>query len=324
MVDDNGSNDAAVEATASRNKRGSNYTALEDVMICKAFIGASEDAIIGASQKGKAFQVKMHAFYLTVIDKQAAFDRTMMAQVSAGTRQSLAEEGVGPGHYLPRTPSSVYDRFKTKISPEVSKFLGVIDTTPMDSGTSKEDHINDCLAVYKARYGREFDYMKCYEYLQDKAKYTSYLSKLKSDEENNNNSALERPKGNKATKKAVEDATIIKRALDAMKDDAISTSGTSSKSGEAANQFYRDASSFLAAAGSALETYMSQSNDIQTAQMLSTPERKEFMSEAAKLRIAEMRAKRRRLQGDYSIPASVGDNGHDSVSPIQAPNGENA
>jgi hypothetical protein len=283
-------------------------------MICKAFIGASEDAIIGASQKGKAFQVKMHAFYLTVIDKQAAFDRTMMAQVSAGTRQSLAEEGVGPGHYLPCTP----------ISPEVSKFLGVIDTTPMDSGTSKEDHINDCLAVYKARYGREFDYMKCYEYLQDKAKYTSYLSKLKSDEENNNNSAPERPKGNKATKKAVEDATIIKRALDAMKDDAISTSGTSSKSGEAANQFYRDASSFLAAAGSALETYMSQSNDIQTAQMLSTPERKEFMSEAAKLRIAEMRAKCPRLQGDYSIPASVGDNGHDSVSPIQAPNGENA
>jgi hypothetical protein len=314
MEDNNMENN---NASAAVNRRGSSYTPIEDVLVCKAFIAASEDALIGASQKGQAFKVKMHAFYLTLSEKQAAFDRTMMAQVSAGTRQSLAEEGVGPGHYLPRTPGSVFDHFKVKISPEVSKFMGVIDTTPMDSGTNDEDHVNNCLSVYKARYGRDFDYLKCYEYLKDKAKYTSYLSKLKA---NDDTDYPERPKGNKASKKAVQDATIIKQALDAIKDDTALSSG-SSKSGDMANQFYRDASSFLSAAGSALETYISQSNDLQTAQMLSTPERKEFMSEAAKLCIAEMRAKCQRIDGEYSVPSSVGD--RDSVSPMQCPEQSN-
>ena len=40
-------------ANAASNKRGPSYTKTEDLLVCKAFIRASEDLIIGTSQKGR-------------------------------------------------------------------------------------------------------------------------------------------------------------------------------------------------------------------------------------------------------------------------------
>ena len=280
-------------------KRGPGFTSLEDLMVCKAFIAASEDPIIGASQKGKAFKAKMHAMYVAIVDKQAAYDRMMMAQLSAGTRANVATGGVGPGVYHPRTQESLYARFKDKISPDVSKFLGVMDTTPKGSGTTEQDFIQECLDVFKERYGRPFDFVSCYEYLQDKAKYTSYVQKLEEEEEKK---PTARPRGTKAAKKAAEDAALIKQVLDQSKDSvSVLSSQSSSQGPRQSDLFFKEAVGFLSATGDAIKTYMEQQQDARIVELLDTPERRELVKEQAKLRLAEMRAKRRRLEDQYVI-----------------------
>lgn len=53
----------ATGTTAAYGKRGPVYTAIEELMVCKSFIAASEDAIVGTSQKGKDFKNKLYKFY---------------------------------------------------------------------------------------------------------------------------------------------------------------------------------------------------------------------------------------------------------------------
>ena len=113
-----------------QRKRGAGYTPLENLLICKAFISASEDPILGASQKGKLFKKTMHESFVTLLEQQETYDRVMLAQVSQGTRVAVGEGLIGSGNYDRRTIDSIYDRFKMKISCDVSKFLGVMDTTP--------------------------------------------------------------------------------------------------------------------------------------------------------------------------------------------------
>lgn len=194
--------EAAVGGTAVC-KCGAGYMPIENLLVCKEFIAASEDPIIGANQKGKAFKQKMHAMYSTLTDKQAAYDRTMMAQISTGTCSSLVKEGISPRHYDSWSPDLVFDWFKNKISHEVSKFIGVVDTMPEDSGTNDEDHFNDCLVPFDAQYSQEFDYIKCYKYLKDKVKYSSYLLKVEEEEKDKEKSAPTCLKGQKMTKKAI-------------------------------------------------------------------------------------------------------------------------
>ena len=47
-------------AAAASKKRGPSYTKTEDLLVCKSFIRASEDSIIGTSQKGREFKKKQH------------------------------------------------------------------------------------------------------------------------------------------------------------------------------------------------------------------------------------------------------------------------
>ena len=281
-------------------KRGPGFTSLEDLMVCKAFIAASEDPIIGASQKGKAFKMKMHAMYMAIAEKQAAYDRMMMAQLSAGTRANVSASGVGPGVYHPRTHDSVYARFKDKISPDTSKFLGVVETTPKASGTTDQDFFAECIEIFKERYGRAFDFVSCYEYLLDKAKYTSFVQKSEAEEDEKKTTA--RPKGTKAAKKAAEDAALIKQVLESQKDSVSVLSSNSSNHGTHQSEiFFKEAVGFLSVTGDAIKSYMEQQQDARMVELLDTPDRRELVKEQAKLRLAEMRAKRRKLEFDCGV-----------------------
>ena len=162
MAEANATKQTKSTAVSAGPKRGPGFTKLEDLLVCKAFIAASEDPVLGANQTGRSFKATMYKMYLMQTEKQAKYDQMMMAQLSSGTRSTLGKESVGPGLYHPRTSDSVYARFKDKISPNVCKFLGVVDTNVKDSGTDNEDYIEECLEIFKQRVGHEFDYMECF------------------------------------------------------------------------------------------------------------------------------------------------------------------
>jgi hypothetical protein len=117
-------NAASIVATSSAGKRGPVYTATEELLACKAFIAASEDALVGASQKGKQFKFKMFTICNLILKEQEQIEQ-----------QRLSARSVSP---LPlvyewRSPDAIYDRFKL-VSHECSKLLGVEKTTVMESG----------------------------------------------------------------------------------------------------------------------------------------------------------------------------------------------
>jgi hypothetical protein len=315
----------ATVATASidESKRGPGFSLVENVLVCKAFIVASEDPIVGRSQKGKVFKTKMFKTYSTMIENQTTYDRTMMSQASGTTRQAYSGQFVGTGHYPVRKENGIYERFIKKIAPEVCKFMGVLDTTPKDSGTNDDDHYQNCLTIFRQRYGHAFDFEACYTYLRDKVKFSLFRQRLDEEEKDKGKENV-RPVGNKAAKKAKADALMIKQALDGLKKEEKETNSTSdlsiaSVSGGSAvgiqDFFYKSASDLIIKTGEALSTYVESqklaqesqklaqdhSNEKEILNMMSTPEKKEILEEKKKLYIAELRAKRRKVEMAFNL-----------------------
>jgi hypothetical protein len=292
-------NDNAGTATVA-SKRGPGFTLVENLIICKAFIAASEDPIAGRAQKGKVFKHKMFVHYQLMIDNQATYDKTMLQQASAATKQAYAGSLLAAGSYPARKEESIFDRFVRKISPEVCKYLGVCDTTDIESGQTEDDHQKNCLEIFQQRYGRTFEFEECYNYLKDKTKFLLYRNK--EDEKKKE----DRPLGNKAAKKAAQDAALIKLALDGMKesppsDVSIMSNNESTKKEE--DIFYHNATAFLNKTGDALGEYMShqkaileQQNEKEMLTLLATPEKKLVLQEKTRLYLAQMRVKRLKLE----------------------------
>jgi hypothetical protein len=55
-------------------KRGSGFTKTEDLLICKAFIAASEDSQTAAYQKASVFKIKMWQCYTRLLEEQERMD----------------------------------------------------------------------------------------------------------------------------------------------------------------------------------------------------------------------------------------------------------
>ena len=67
------------------NKRGPGFTNVEDLMVARAFIAASENSTCGAHQKGKAFKATMHAIYVKLVKEQNEADKDLLKQSSVAT-----------------------------------------------------------------------------------------------------------------------------------------------------------------------------------------------------------------------------------------------
>ena len=288
------------DASPIFEKRGPGFTMTEDVIVCKAFISTSEDPIAGRAQKGKVFKNKMFIVFNLMMSNQATYEKTMLSNASSSTKQTFLTAGSG-GVYPKRKEDSIFERFTKKNSPEVSKFMGILETTDMESGENEEDHKNNCLNLYLQRYGKTFDFTECYEYLKDKTKFLLYKNKQNEPKKD------ERPIGNKMAKKAQQDAALIKLALDGLKDPPpisdVSTISIDENMKKSESAFYQNATNFLTQTGEALRIFMQQQQDSNEKQnekeflnMLGSPEKKVFIAEKMKLYISEMRAKRRKLE----------------------------
>mmetsp|Transcript_2009 Transcript_2009/g.3091 ORF Transcript_2009/g.3091 Transcript_2009/m.3091 type:complete len:150 (-) Transcript_2009:17-466(-) len=124
-----------VAAAGEKEKQcGKGYSAIEDLLACKAFIAASEDPLKGTSQKGKAFKKTIRNAYKLILAEQTKVDKQQWSTASTSARALMVE----PAIYDERTPESLYTRYKDQIAIRVSKFIGIEEVTQQDSGTDSE------------------------------------------------------------------------------------------------------------------------------------------------------------------------------------------
>jgi hypothetical protein len=271
---------------AAAHKRGPGYTQVEDLLICKVFIIVSEDSTVGASQKGAAFKSKMHTEYVSLITNQHSYESSLLGTASSAiTRDGYAQSGITGLPFHDRSPDSIYSRFKDKISPDVSKILGIEDTTTPPTGNNLDDYKKVCSEIFFRRYARQFEYMECKEYLKLKPKYISFATKQEPK------TKPTRPPSKKATAKAKSDAELVSKAVLAVKGET----NADRPIGGVQEGFFEQAGGFLAVASSALDGYIHSQQQKAILELLDTPEKKQFAREQMKLQISEMQAKRRKL-----------------------------
>jgi hypothetical protein len=103
-------NQPTLDVPAKRQKtRGSGYTRVEDLLVCRAFIAASEDPFVGTSMKGKDFQQKMHDAYKQLLQQQLKADQLKYSSLPADAKE------VALTIYEERNGSSIYSRFKDTV-----------------------------------------------------------------------------------------------------------------------------------------------------------------------------------------------------------------
>lgn len=276
-------NQQVVEPPAKKQKmRGSGYSRVEDLLVCKAFIAASEDPFVGTSMKGKDFQKKMHIAYVQLLQQQLKIDQLKYSSMPADAKEPE------PTIYDERNGSSIYSRFKDTLSFRVQKFLAVVGQTQMDSGTTEEDYYQKCKLIYEKRYpayGNFDDYKMCKEYLEDKPKYSNFCAMSEAAVKEKN---LERPIGAKKAKQEEKDKKLI--------GDALKACGVDGKPTETPRvAVYEKALQLLDGFGNSMMQYWQSEQDNKMFQYLDTPEKKEFAREQFKLKLARAKLEHRKL-----------------------------
>ena len=309
--------DSALLVGLERSKRGPGYSNVEDTLISKAFIAASENALCGAHQKGKMFKSHMFSIYVGLLKDQSASDQALLNRSSQATREEYIKKGVG-SIYPERSADSIYNRFKGQIAPEVMKYMGIEETTDMASGWNPDDHRTACLETFKQRYGRPFDFLSAYEYLKEKNKFSNFRTKVEEELRGS------RPMGKKKARQAEADAKLIKSVISEVVvkqekpfrpgvDSAVVSDLTSSEDGAGGGvangmgEVFRNISDVMSGVGNAILQNMQNEQDMRLAQSLDTPDRKAFAKEQLALRMAETRNKRRRLEMNVFLDENKND-----------------
>ena len=289
-----------------RAARGAGFTVVEDLVVCKAFIAASEDPIKGTSQKGNTFVATMYSSYLVLIQEQEARDRADYARTSTVIR----EEQLPPQVYSRRNGLSIFKRFKLNISPRVMKFIAIEKVTKMESGWDEEMYYNACKSSFANRYpkwGNFDDLRMCKEYLEGKPKFSDFRKLTDLGEK------TRPPMGTKKAKQAESDKKLIAELLGggllSAKKEGNDTSNlrtTIQQSNQSLPhphaQLFSNIGNAISTLGSALTERWERDDNEKFVASLPTPDRKEWQQEQYKLRLAEMRLKRRRLEDTIPEP----------------------
>jgi hypothetical protein len=188
---------------AAKKKAGTRagaYTPIEDVLICKAFIAASEDSNLGTSQKGKKFMDTMYTFFLQELKQHEIIAGASVSRHYASNTVVTPKGGKGAFHE--RSANAIYEQFK-KVSAKATKFLGVETTTVRPSGCD-DDQFNAIVDFnFDKRlsdiHGKAEEIRDAFDYLKTKAKWTLYTDA----QERNDNNKHTRPTGKKKEKKLV-------------------------------------------------------------------------------------------------------------------------
>jgi hypothetical protein len=210
-----------------KSGRGKGYTTVENMMVCKAWVAASCDPKNGSKQALKDFEDSIGLKYKEIKEEQEECD--------AAQRASNAIVGMvaAPGRNIPiivaypyRSGTSVLEQFKRKISPDVLKWMGVLELTndgepKYKSGEDYEHWIERMLEIFFTKEGKAFEYRECWEWLKDQPKFSIW----KAESDVKRERIIKRPAGNKKAKQDEKEEKVI--------DKVISKLGVSTKLGVA-------------------------------------------------------------------------------------------
>jgi hypothetical protein len=268
-------------------KRGSGFTKTEDLLICKAWVSASEDSQTGSYQKLNVFKNKMWSCYVRLLEEQERMDVIRM-------RGNIMEKIVPI--YDRRNGNTLHCCFTATLSLRCSKFLGVEETTPMESGWNADMHYYACKEIYESRYprlGNPDDFRLCYDYLQSKPKWHSYClsQSVLSDKEK----ATTCPNGQRKDKVLLKDKEIIKATLEELNIStpvegvhAYNINSNNVLNDNTKENFYKSATDVMSAYVSSLQ----EKNDYRTFKYLPSPNKREIAKMKAELLMEELELKK--------------------------------
>jgi hypothetical protein len=288
-INNNNIGNAIIATAPTPAKRGAVYTSIEELMVCKAFIAASEDSQVGTSQKGKNFKYKMFKLYdiFLIEQEKRDYQRLSLNKTKNNTTLNCI--------YDRRSPDAVYDRFKL-VSHKCSKLLGIESTTTWESGwdQGKFDTAVDYHFEQKwPKLGICSDIRLCFDYLKGKPKWNSFMDSQFTGVDKHN-----RPLGKKKEKTNINDKNLIKEVVKQIQNDTSTVSDNVIGAKE----------SFLQQAGVALSVYCkAQENqqELTLIGMMSSPDKKEILAMKRDLMLAKMRSEKRKYDAIESIPTSI-------------------
>jgi hypothetical protein len=283
-------NDDAETVKTTSNNRQKNYTPVEDLLICKAYISASEDPIVGNKTTGALFQGKIGDKYQALADTYIQEEKIKWKLAKRSSKDSAQSE-FHPQEFPIRKSKNLLVRFR-KIAADVLKFMSIEKQNPATSGENREATQQRHLEIWKERKGTTFPFLHCADYLREKPKWKSILTEDNGTVKSGKTAAaktvqsIDRPIGKKrATKEKEKEklvASIATNVLDKFFD------GRENKKAKVADEtITNEKRQFLAEASGALKLFMQQ----MMLDGLPTPEKMQMKKEQAKLAMAEMRAR---------------------------------
>mmetsp|Transcript_19273 Transcript_19273/g.29360 ORF Transcript_19273/g.29360 Transcript_19273/m.29360 type:complete len:396 (+) Transcript_19273:70-1257(+) len=132
------------------------YSALEDLIIWKAFISATDDEQLKKSQDPAAFRGKLFSSYLRLCHRVIRDSEINLEDPVNIPVQS-------------RTAKTIEQRFRNTIGPEFLKFQEIMKTVTPRRKEADRDYYGRCQKNFKKKYGHNFnfeffhDYVKVYD-----------------------------------------------------------------------------------------------------------------------------------------------------------------
>ena len=188
--------EAAPKATTGRGPR---WAVAEDTELCKAWIATSEDATVGANQKGATFKAK---FLLNYSHLLKDYNKIM-----------------GTSHGL-RTAGSCHSRFG-RLSRLVLKYIAIEEQMgkPPSGDTDRDIYDTKCKDVFLQRHSDASNILDsvlvCKEVLRGHPKWRSFQSEEDSDAKKRAENKKARPQGTKKAKQLEADRKMIEKIVTA-------------------------------------------------------------------------------------------------------------
>lgn len=212
--------------------RGPSYTKTENLAITKSWIKATNDHVKGVDQTVENYQDAMAANYAQYIVEEAKMEaslRSTNARLNLGTKKAPVVK------YCDRTGSSLHQRFVKTISPEVMKWQGVLQITKdgepkYESGENEALYYERIQELYKAKYGKSFDYTDCWQLLRLEPKWGDWVTKSEKSTTSSSQKKARRPKGSKSYMEELKEKELIRKTLNEAgisKDNPIDLDGSS-------------------------------------------------------------------------------------------------
>jgi hypothetical protein len=301
--DDNDDDDDDDEnATKATKSRGPNFSSVEDVLICQAYIAASEDPIVGNKSGSADFSDKLAETYRVLVaahvERESLLWKNKQRRESNASSSDVKEFQAPAFSFIERTGVGLWRRYRV-IGHDCIKFFGIEETHQAKSGENQQILHDRHMEIWKMRTkgNKSFRFWPCAEYLRNKQKFLSVLVKDSNGKKEQGASdetvKVERPTGKKKATKDKERRELVqsiaKSAISEFVEEKLVVAKKQKKEhDEAGNVFAEQRHQFLAEASAGLKIFLQDAAMEKLMAKATTPDKAEWQKKQAAIAMAEM------------------------------------